>query len=42
MTHPGEALQALADVENLQDFHTERPNLESVFLNLTGRSLRDA
>ena len=42
MSHPGEALQALADVENLQDFHTERPNLESVFLNLTGRSLRDA
>ena len=42
MSSPEEALRALAEVENLRDFHTERPNLESVFLNLTGRSLRDS
>jgi ABC-2 type transport system ATP-binding protein len=42
MTSPTEALKALEGVENLRDFHTERPNLESVFLNLTGRSLRDS
>jgi ABC-2 type transport system ATP-binding protein len=37
----------LAELEKLQgrgkllSFHVERPNLEAVFLNLTGRSLRD-
>jgi len=42
MSDPQDALRALARVNDLQDFHTERPSLENVFLNLTGRSLRDS
>ena len=34
-------LNRLADEHSLRRFHVERPTLEQVFLNLTGRSLRD-
>jgi len=41
VTDPAEALRALARVPELLEFRTEKPTLETVFLNLTGRSLRD-
>lgn len=42
--HTDDALAALRQLQSEGDlisFHVERPNLETVFLNLTGRSLRD-
>lgn len=41
VTDPAEALRALARIPELIEFRTEKPTLETVFLNLTGRSLRD-
>jgi ABC-2 type transport system ATP-binding protein len=38
---PAGALQALWAAGPVEDFHLERANLETVFLSLTGRSLRD-
>ncbi len=40
-TRPLEALTALAASTTVTDFRVERPTLEDVFLQLTGRSLRD-
>lgn len=40
-TRPLEALTALAATTTVTDFRVERPTLEDVFLQLTGRSLRD-
>jgi len=34
-------LQRLQETRRLVSFHVDRPSLETVFLNLTGRSLRD-
>ena len=42
--HTDDALATLQQLQaegDLISFHVERPNLETVFLNLTGRSLRD-
>lgn len=41
MVEPTKALRALARVPGLRDFRTVQPSLETVFLNLTGRDLRD-
>lgn len=38
---PKDAIRSLARLPDLVSFRTEQPNLETVFLNLTGRSLRD-
>jgi ABC-2 type transport system ATP-binding protein len=38
---PLRALNELASAGTLTTFHVERPTLEQVFLQLTGRSLRD-
>ncbi|RMF79007.1 MAG: ABC transporter ATP-binding protein, partial [Planctomycetota bacterium] len=38
---PLAALRSIQAERDLLSFHVERPNLETVFLNLTGRSLRD-
>ncbi|MCA9245207.1 MAG: ABC transporter ATP-binding protein [Phycisphaerales bacterium] len=38
---PIATLRQLQDEQDLLSFHVERPNLETVFLNLTGRSLRE-
>lgn len=38
---PLDELNRLASEHHLERFHIERPTLEQVFLNLTGRSLRD-
>ncbi len=38
---PKRALEALQGIEGLIGFRTERPDLETVFLNLTGHRLRD-
>jgi hypothetical protein len=41
-TRPREVAQALLErYPNLTSLEMQRPNLESVFLNLTGTSLRD-
>jgi ABC-2 type transport system ATP-binding protein len=39
---PARALLALARERHVEDFRVERATLETVFLNLTGRRLRDA
>ena len=39
---PLETLVKLRDEGGLKRFRMERPDLEQVFLNLTGRKLRDA
>ncbi|MEE8169010.1 MAG: ABC transporter ATP-binding protein [Phycisphaerae bacterium] len=39
---PLDELRKLQDAGDLIGFHTERPTLETVFLNLTGRTLRDS
>jgi ABC-2 type transport system ATP-binding protein len=41
LTNPDDAVRALARVPDMLSFRTEQPSLETVFLNLTGRSLRD-
>ena len=41
LNNPNDAVRALARIPDMLSFHTEQPNLETVFLNLTGRSLRD-
>jgi ABC-2 type transport system ATP-binding protein len=38
---PLQALDCLREEENLRSFRVERPDLEQVFLHLTGRQLRD-
>jgi ABC-2 type transport system ATP-binding protein len=38
---PLQALDRLREEEDLRSFRVERPDLEQVFLNLTGRQLRD-
>jgi len=38
---PLTVLIGLKEKENLKSFRLERPDLERVFLNLTGRKLRD-
>jgi ABC-2 type transport system ATP-binding protein len=41
LNDPNDALRSLARIPDIVSFRTEQPNLETVFLNLTGRSLRD-
>jgi ABC-2 type transport system ATP-binding protein len=41
LTNPSDAIRSLARVPDMLSFRTEQPTLETVFLNLTGRSLRD-
>jgi hypothetical protein len=38
---PAGALTRLVASSRVEDFHVERPDLETVFLKLTGRRLRD-
>jgi len=39
--NPTDAIRSLARLSDIVSFRTEQPSLETVFLNLTGRSLRD-
>jgi ABC-2 type transport system ATP-binding protein len=41
MADPTQALRSLARIPGLRGFRTVQPSLETVFLNLTGRDLRD-
>jgi ABC-2 type transport system ATP-binding protein len=41
LNNPSDAIRSLARVPDMLSFRTEQPTLETVFLNLTGRSLRD-
>ena len=39
--NPTDAIRSMARLSDIVSFRTEQPSLETVFLNLTGRSLRD-
>lgn len=41
LNNPNDAIRSLARIPDMLSFRTEQPTLETVFLNLTGRSLRD-
>jgi len=41
MADPSSAIRSIARVQGLKGFQTQHPSLETVFLNLTGRSLKD-
>jgi ABC-2 type transport system ATP-binding protein len=41
LERPMEALRVLAGIPDVTSFHVTQPDLEDVFLHLTGRSLRD-